>query len=84
MSAEKGVTEKQNYPEDEHLRRQEAKHSRRHGEAGAFADIARDLRELDTREVNFLPRQVRPVLRHFAEQLPDSATRPGCARHLHG
>jgi hypothetical protein len=84
MSAEMGVTEQQNDPEDEHLGRQEAKHSSRHGEAGAFADIARDLRELYAREVNFLPRQVRSVLRHVAEELPDSATRLGCARHLHG
>jgi hypothetical protein len=84
VSAEKGVTEKQNYPEDEHLGRQEAKHSSRHGEAGAFADIARDLGELDAREVNFLSRQVRSVLRHVAEELSDSATRFGCARHLHG
>jgi len=84
MPAEKRVTHQQNYPEDEHLGCQEAKHSGRHGEAGPFADIARDLRELDAREVNFLPRQVRTVLRHVAEELPDSATRLGCARHLHG
>jgi hypothetical protein len=84
MPAKQGITEQQNYPEDEHLRCQEDKHSGRHGEAGAFSDIARDLRELDAREVNFLPRQVRPVFRHFAEELPDSATRLGCAWHLHG
>jgi hypothetical protein len=84
MSAEKSVTEQQDYPEDEHLGRQEAKHSGRHGEAGTFADIARDLRELYAREVNFLPRQVRSVLRYVAEELPDSATRLGCPRHLHG
>jgi hypothetical protein len=84
MSAEKGVTEEENYPEDEHLGRQEAKHSGRHGETGAFADIARDLRELDSRKVNFLSRQVRPILRYIAKELPDSPTRLGCARHLHG
>jgi hypothetical protein len=64
------------------LGREHAQHSSSDCEAGALTGIARDLSELDACEVNFLPRQVRSVFRHVAEELPDSAIGPGCARHL--
>ena len=84
MPAKKCIAQQQDYSKYQHLGREDAQHSGRDCEAGALTGIARDLRELDACEVNFLSRQVRSVFRHIAEELPDSAIGPGCARHLHG
>jgi hypothetical protein len=82
-SVEERISHEQHYSEHQHLNRQEAKHAGGYGEARPFADIARDLRELDASEVNLLPRQMRSIFRHFAQELPNSATGLGCAEHLH-
>jgi hypothetical protein len=66
VAAKERIAQQQDYSEYEHLGCEHAQHSRSDSEAGAFADIAGDLRELNTREVDFLSRQVRSVLRHFA------------------
>jgi hypothetical protein len=62
-----GVTKQENDPENEHLDGQESEHSSRDRKARPFADVARDLRELDAREMNLLPRQMRAIFRHVAE-----------------
>jgi hypothetical protein len=82
MPAKKGIAQQQHYSEYEHLGCEHAQHSSSDCEAGALTGIARDLSELDACEVNFLPRQVRSVFRHVAEELPDSAIGPDSARHL--
>jgi hypothetical protein len=72
-SAKKGIAEQEDYSEDEHLDRQQAEHSCRDGEARPFANIARNLRKLDSREMNLLAGQMRSVFRHLAEELADSS-----------
>jgi hypothetical protein len=83
IAAKECVAQKKNYSEYEHLYRQEPEHSSRDCEARPLADVARDLRELNARQVNLLPREVRAVFRHIAEELPDSAIGPGCPHSFH-
>jgi len=73
VSAKESVTHQKRDAEDEHLHRQEPEHSRRNCEAGSFANVARDLGELDSGEGDFLARQVSPILRDFAQDLANSA-----------
>ena len=84
MPSKKGITEQEDYSEYEHLGRQEPEHSGRDGEARSFADVARDLRELDPCEMYLLAGQMRSILRDVAEELPNSAIGSGCAPRLHG
>ena len=58
MPAKECVTKQQHDSKNQHLRRQQAKHSGCNGEAGAFADIACNLGELDARQLNFLAREM--------------------------
>ena len=73
MPVKERISEQKSEAEHEHLNGQQSQHCCSDRQAGALSDIARNLRKLDTREVDFFPRQVRPVFRHRAEKLPDSA-----------
>jgi hypothetical protein len=83
IPAKEGVTQQEDYSENEHLHGQEPEHSSRDCKARPLADVARDLRELDAREMNLLPRQMRAIFRHIAKELPDSAIGSGCAQRFH-
>jgi hypothetical protein len=84
MPVKERISEQQSEAEHEHLHGQQPQHRRRDRKASALSDIARNLGKLDAREMDFLPRQMRSVFRHFAEELPDSAICLWRARHLHG
>jgi len=73
MSAKERVAEEQHECEYEHLYCEKAEHRGRDGEHGPFTDIARDLGELDARELNLLSRQLCSVLCDLAEELTDTA-----------
>jgi hypothetical protein len=79
VPAKKRITEEEHDGEHEHLYGQQSDHCGRDGEHGAFADIARDLRELYARQVNLLARQLCSILRHLAEELSHSAICLRCA-----
>ena len=80
MTAKKCVTEEQHNAEHEHLYCKKAEHRGGDGEHSAFTDIARDLRELDARQLNFLSRQLRSVFSDFTEELTHSAIDLWCSR----
>jgi hypothetical protein len=84
MPAKKGVTEQKNYSEYEHLHHKKPKQSCRDGEGRALANVASNLRELDPREVNFLPREMGSIFRHFAEEPPYAAAGLRFAQRFHG
>jgi hypothetical protein len=73
VPAKKRVTEQQHDSEHEHLYRKKAEHRGRDGEHGPSADVARDLRELDARQLNLLSRQLCSVFSDLAEELTHSA-----------
>jgi hypothetical protein len=83
VPAKKRIAEEKRDSEYEHLHCKQREHCGGNSEARASSDVARDLSKLDAREVNFFPRQMRSVFRNLAEELPNSAIRLWCARHLH-
>ena len=56
MSAKERISHQQRETEDEHLHGQQTKRRRSDGEDRTLANVAGDLRELDARELNLLPR----------------------------
>ena len=73
MPAKERVAEKQHDAEYEHLYCKEAEHRGRDGEHSPFTDVARDLRELDARQLNLLSRQLCSVFSDLAEELTHTA-----------
>jgi hypothetical protein len=80
MSVKQRVAEQQHDCEYEHLYCEEAEHCGGDGEHSPFTDIARDLRELDARQLNLLSRQLCSVFSDLAEELTHSAIDLWCAR----
>jgi len=80
MSAKERVAEQQHNAEYEHLYCKETEHRGRNGENSSFTDVARDLGELDARELNLLSRQLCSVFSDLAEELTHSAIDLWCAR----
>jgi hypothetical protein len=83
MPAKERIAEEKSDSEYEHLHCEQREHCGGNREARAFADVSRDLSKLDAREMNFFPRQMCSVFSNLAEELPNSAIRLWCARHLH-
>jgi hypothetical protein len=73
VPAKQCVTKEQNESKDQHLRRKEAKHTGGDSKPGAFADVARDLSELNAGQLHFLSREVNTVFGYVAEQLAYAA-----------
>jgi hypothetical protein len=80
MSAKERVAEQKHECEYEHLYSEKAEHRGRDCQHGPFSDIARDLRELDARQLNFLSCQLCSVFSDLAEELTHSAIDLRCAR----
>jgi hypothetical protein len=69
MPAKECVAQQQHDAEHQHLRGEQTDHRRRDREPGSFANVARDLCELDSRELHFQAREMNSVLGYIAEQL---------------
>jgi len=80
MPAKERVAEEQHDAEYKHLYCKKAEHRGCNCEHSPFTDVTRDLRELDTRQLNLLSRQLCSVFSNFAEELTHSAIDLWCAR----